>query len=176
MNIQSWFPLGLTGWISLLSKGLSRIFSNTTVQKNQFSYSGLFAVPHEFEDCLSYFFTKELWNIDWDCMGIYRSLEMFFLAYWSLAVAPSSDLKIQDKLYGYSCPFWDVCPIYLSILHIFIYYQLVPPPWTWHLLPVYILFSILHCGPEIISWQKDGAITVGFTSFVLLVSGITALY
>ena len=33
MNIQDWFPLGLTGLISLLSKGLSRIFSNTTVQK-----------------------------------------------------------------------------------------------------------------------------------------------
>ena len=37
MNIQGWFPLGLTGWISLLSKGLSRIISNTTVGKNQFS-------------------------------------------------------------------------------------------------------------------------------------------
>ena len=36
MNIQKWFPLGLTGWISLQSKGLSRIFSNTTVQKHQF--------------------------------------------------------------------------------------------------------------------------------------------
>ena len=33
MNIQDWFPLGLTGWISLQSKGLSRDFSNTTVQK-----------------------------------------------------------------------------------------------------------------------------------------------
>ena len=33
MNIQDWFPLGLTGLISLLSKGLSRVFSNTTVQK-----------------------------------------------------------------------------------------------------------------------------------------------
>ena len=32
MNIQGWFPLGLTGFISLLSKGLSRVFSNTTVQ------------------------------------------------------------------------------------------------------------------------------------------------
>ena len=31
MNIQDWFPLGWTGWISLLSKGLSRVFSNTTV-------------------------------------------------------------------------------------------------------------------------------------------------
>ena len=36
MNIQNWFPLGLTGWISLQSKGLSRVFSNTTAQKHQF--------------------------------------------------------------------------------------------------------------------------------------------
>ena len=35
-NIQDWFPLGLTSWISLQSKGLSRVFSNTTVQKNQY--------------------------------------------------------------------------------------------------------------------------------------------
>ena len=35
MNIQDWFPLGWTGWISLQSKGLSRVFSNTTVQKYQ---------------------------------------------------------------------------------------------------------------------------------------------
>ena len=36
INIQVWFPLGWTGWISLQSKGLSRIFSNTTFQKHQF--------------------------------------------------------------------------------------------------------------------------------------------
>ena len=36
MNIQDWFPLGWTGWISLQSKGLSRVFSNTTVQKHHF--------------------------------------------------------------------------------------------------------------------------------------------
>ena len=36
MNIQNWFPLGWVGWISLQSKGLSRVFSNTTVQKYQF--------------------------------------------------------------------------------------------------------------------------------------------
>ena len=36
MNIQGWFPLGLTNLISLQSKGLSRVFSNTTVQKYQF--------------------------------------------------------------------------------------------------------------------------------------------
>ena len=36
MNIQDWFPLGWTGWISLQSKRLSKVFSNTTVQKHQF--------------------------------------------------------------------------------------------------------------------------------------------
>ena len=36
MNIQDWSPLGWTGWISLQSKGLPRVFSNTTVQKHQF--------------------------------------------------------------------------------------------------------------------------------------------
>ena len=36
MNIQDWSPLGWTGWISLQSKWLSRVFSNTTVQKHQF--------------------------------------------------------------------------------------------------------------------------------------------
>ena len=35
MNIQDWFPLGWTGWISLQSKGLSSVFSNTTVQKQE---------------------------------------------------------------------------------------------------------------------------------------------
>ena len=42
MNIQDWFPFGLTGLISLQSKGLSRVFSNTTVQKHQFFSSQLF--------------------------------------------------------------------------------------------------------------------------------------
>ena len=39
MNIQDWFPLGLTGLISLQSKGLSKVFSNTTVQKHQFFHT-----------------------------------------------------------------------------------------------------------------------------------------
>ena len=42
MNIQDWFPLGLTGLISLLPKGLSRVFSNSTVQKHQFFSAQLF--------------------------------------------------------------------------------------------------------------------------------------
>ena len=41
MNTQDWFPLGWSGWISLLFKGLSKVFSNTTVQKHQFCGSQL---------------------------------------------------------------------------------------------------------------------------------------
>ena len=48
MNIQGYFPLGLTGLVSLQSKGLSRLFSNTTIQKHQFSgaHSSLWSNPH----------------------------------------------------------------------------------------------------------------------------------
>ena len=49
MNIQDWFPLGWTGWISLKSKGLSRVFSNTIVQKHQF-----FSTPLSFYSPLSH--------------------------------------------------------------------------------------------------------------------------
>ena len=42
MNIQDWFPLGLIGWISLQSKGLSRVFSNTIVQKSILYCSAFF--------------------------------------------------------------------------------------------------------------------------------------
>ena len=45
MNIQGWFPLGLTGWISLQSKGLSRVFSNTTFKSNKSSVFRLLYGP-----------------------------------------------------------------------------------------------------------------------------------
>ena len=44
MNIQGWFPLGWTGLISLLSKGLSRVFSNTTVQKASILWCSAFFI------------------------------------------------------------------------------------------------------------------------------------
>ena len=52
-NIQDWFLLGWTGWISLQSKGLSRVFSSTTVQKHQFFraqflYSPTFTSIHDY--------------------------------------------------------------------------------------------------------------------------------
>ena len=49
-NIQSWFPLGLTGLISLQFKGISRFFSNTTVQKHQFfkAQPSLWSISHPY--------------------------------------------------------------------------------------------------------------------------------
>ena len=53
MNIQDWSPIGWTGWISLQSKGLSRVFSNTTVQKHQFFSTQLSSNPTltSIQDC-----------------------------------------------------------------------------------------------------------------------------
>ena len=57
MNIQDWFPLGWTGWISLQSKGLSRVFSNTTVQKHQF-----FSPPSAFFNNLTLTSIHDYWK------------------------------------------------------------------------------------------------------------------
>ena len=46
MNTQDWSPLGWTGWISLQAKGLSRVFSNTTAQKNSWALSFLYSPTH----------------------------------------------------------------------------------------------------------------------------------
>ena len=46
MNNQDWFPLGWTGWISLQSKGFSRVFSNTSIQKHQFFSTQLSSQSH----------------------------------------------------------------------------------------------------------------------------------
>ena len=58
VHIQAWFPLGLTGLISLLSKGLSRVFSSTTVQKHQLSlfYGPTLTYIHDYwkNHCFAY--------------------------------------------------------------------------------------------------------------------------
>ena len=67
MNIQDWFPLGLTGWISLQSKGLSRVFSNTTVQKHQFFvlsflYGSTLTSIHDYWKNHSFDYTELCWQ------------------------------------------------------------------------------------------------------------------
>ena len=66
MNVQDWFPLGLTGWISLQSKELSRVFSNTTVQKHQFFSSQLSLCSNShIHTWLMKYSTILAWEIPW---------------------------------------------------------------------------------------------------------------
>ena len=48
MNTEDWSPFGWTGWISLQFKGLSRVFSNTTVQKHQFFETHIYSFSNSF--------------------------------------------------------------------------------------------------------------------------------
>ena len=68
MNIQGWFALGLTGLISLQSKGLSQVFSNTTVQKHQF-----FSTRSSDSSALSPAHTSihDYWKIQWQPVNFY---------------------------------------------------------------------------------------------------------
>ena len=68
-NIQDWFPLGLTGLVSLLSKGLSRVFSSTTVQKHQFFSTQLSLCPsltsiHDYWKKQSFDYMDLCWQSD----------------------------------------------------------------------------------------------------------------
>ena len=64
MNIQDWFPLGWTGWISLLSKEVSGVLFNTTVQKHQF-----FGPPYlvaQTVKCLPAMQETQVWSLGWE--------------------------------------------------------------------------------------------------------------
>ena len=87
VNIQDWFPLGLTGLISLQSKGLSRIFSNTTVQKHQFFSSAFFIVQLS-HPCMTNGETIALTR--WTFVGKVMSLLFNMLSRFVIAFLPSS--------------------------------------------------------------------------------------
>ena len=87
MNTQDWSPLGWTGWISLQSKGLSRVFSNTTVQKHQFFHAHFLYSPSAYRNnkhtkastegnSVLFFFFFTLWKDR--ILFFFRFLESFF--------------------------------------------------------------------------------------------------
>ena len=87
MNIQDWFPLGLTGLISLLSKGLSKVFSNTTVQKHQF----FSAQPFLRSNCHIYMTTgKTIALTVWIFVGKVMSLFFNMLSRLAITFLPRS--------------------------------------------------------------------------------------
>ena len=64
MNIQGWFPLGLTSLISLQSKGLSRVFSNTTVQKLSLLYGPTLTSIRDYWKNHRFVYTHLCWQSD----------------------------------------------------------------------------------------------------------------
>ena len=80
MNIQDWFPLGWSGWISLQSKGLSRVFSNTTVQKHILRCSAFFTVQlsHPYMTLET---EKNLCSDsnDFECLPYVKHINIFYL-------------------------------------------------------------------------------------------------
>ena len=91
MNIQDWFPLGLSGLISLQSKGLSRVFSNTTVQKHQFFSAQL---------SLSSFLKERKWKK-------VKSLSRvrLFVTPWSIAQQAPPSMGFSRQEYWSGLPF-----------------------------------------------------------------------
>ena len=88
MNIQDWFPLGWTGWISLQSKGLSKVFSNTTVQKHQFfsAQLSLWSNSHIHTYCKNIHTAKTIALTIWTFVGKVMSLLLIFIylfIFWS---------------------------------------------------------------------------------------------
>jgi len=84
LNIQDWFPLGLTGFISLLSKALSRIFFNITVQRHQFFALSLFYGPtltsiHDYWKNHNFGFMDLCWQSDVSALICRLGLSQFSL-------------------------------------------------------------------------------------------------
>ena len=88
MNIQDLFPLGWTGWISLQSKGLSRVLSNTTVQKHQFFGAQLPLVQLSHPSLTT---GKTIALTRWNFVGKVMSLLLNMLSRLVIAFLPRSD-------------------------------------------------------------------------------------
>ena len=88
MNIQDWFPLGLIGWISLQTKGLSRVFSNTTVPKCQIFGAQLFFIVQLSNPCM--IIGKTIGLTIWTFVGKVMSLLFNMLSRLIIAFLPRS--------------------------------------------------------------------------------------
>ena len=95
MNIQDWFPLGLTGWISLLPKGLSRVFSNTPIQKHQFfsAQLSLWSNSHPYMTT-----GKTIALTKWTSFGTVMSMLFNMLSRFVIAFLPRSKHLLISRL------------------------------------------------------------------------------
>ena len=92
MNIQDWFPLGWTGLVSLLSKGLSRVFTNTTIQKHQFFSAQLIFLLGIFQ--ISYIYPPTAQNTK----GFFFSLPQFQALFQRVSSSNQEDKVLEFQL------------------------------------------------------------------------------
>ena len=105
VNIQDWFPWGWTGWISLQSKGISRVFSNTTVQKHQFFSAQLSLEPKT--HIHTWLMEKsELW-LDGPLVGSVLSLLFNMLSRLVITFLPRSKRLLISWLQSPSAVIWE---------------------------------------------------------------------
>ena len=121
MNIQDWFPLGLTGLISLQSKGLSRVFSNTTVGKHQFfrTQPSLLSSSHI---CLYTTTGKILALTIWTFVGKVMSLLFNTLSRLLITFLPRSKSTVSLVLIYINC--YKSSYLYFLRLFLFILYPI----------------------------------------------------
>ena len=103
MNIQGWFPSGLTGMISLQSKGLSRVFSITTVWKHQFfsAQPSLWSNSH-----IHTWLLEKLSLTRWTFVGKVKSLLLNTLSRFAIACLPRSKHLLISWLQSPSTVLW----------------------------------------------------------------------
>ena len=155
VNIQDWFPLGWTGWISLQSKGLSRIFSSTTVQKHQFfsAQSSLWSNSHIHAQLLEKTIVLTRWTfvINSVCVSIPSTLSYLFSFFLSLLLTlmcslnPFRGLPERPSSALLSLPWLCISPLHITI-HL---PSLQFPPQRWSLLqrrPMFVCLCFLTSG------------------------------
>ena len=102
MNVRDWFPLGWTGWTSFQSKGLSRVFSNTTVQKHQFFGAQLSLESNS--HIHTWLLEKPLlWLDRWTFVGKVTSLLFNMLSRFVIAFLPRSKCLLITWLQSTIC-------------------------------------------------------------------------
>ena len=127
MNIQYWFPLGLTGLISLQSKGLSRVFSNTTVQRHQFfgSQLSLWSNSH----IHTWLLKKTIALIRWTFVGKVVSLLFKMLSRLVIAFLPKSKCLLISWLQSPSSVILEPKKIKSDTVSLFPYTTLFRSEW-----------------------------------------------
>ena len=106
MNIQGWFPLGLTGLISSQSKGLSRVFFSTTIQKHQFFATQEVRLSLQSNSHIHTWYWKNIALIIWTFVGKVISLLFNTLSGFVTAFLPRSKYLLFPQLQSLSSVIW----------------------------------------------------------------------